>query len=157
MFPLSHDDAPKRNALFVLHGVADDDEGFRACFSVRRNVIGLVEIPLVDVGSRHERVYINCMSALDLEGLQLVLVDFDVLSFGQLISAALVLRFNDLASLFVDQLLTQPVPGLRVYLMKMGLLGQRSSRKKLDRTGDERQAEITVPVGARHGGIDPAS
>jgi hypothetical protein len=48
---VSHDDARQRNTFFVSHGVADDDEGFRSCLAVRRNVIGLVQISLVEVGS----------------------------------------------------------------------------------------------------------
>jgi hypothetical protein len=122
MFPLSHDDAPKRNALFVLHGVADDDEGFRSCLSVRRNVIELVEITLVDVGPRHEPVDIDSVRALNLDRLQFILVDFNIFSFRQFVSAAPVLGVNDASSLFVDHLLSQPVSGLRVYLMKMRLL-----------------------------------
>ena len=35
VLPVSHDDARKRHAFFVLHGVTDDDEGFRSCLAVR--------------------------------------------------------------------------------------------------------------------------
>jgi hypothetical protein len=38
--------APKRNALFVLHGVPDDDEGFRACIAYA------LPIPLTITNSR---------------------------------------------------------------------------------------------------------
>ncbi len=123
MLPVTHDDAPKGNTLFVLHGVADDDEGFRSCLPVRRNVIGPVEITLVDVGPRHEPIDIDSVRALDLDCLEFVLVDCNIFSFRQFVSAALVLSVNDASSLFVDHLLMQPVPGLRVYLMKMRLLG----------------------------------
>ena len=43
------------------------------------------------------------------------------------------------------------MPRLRVDLMKMRFLALRRRRKKLDRTGHERQAEISLPIGTRHG------
>lgn len=82
-----------------------------------------VQITLVDVGPRHEPVDIDSVRALDLDCLQFVLVYFNIFSFRQFVSAALVLGVNDASSLFVDHLLTQPVSGLCVYLMKMRLLG----------------------------------
>ena len=86
-------------------------------------VIGLVQITLVDVGPRHEPVDIDSVSALDLDRLQLVFVDFDILPLGQFVTAPLVPGVNHAAGLLVDHLLAEPVSGLRVYLMKMGLLG----------------------------------
>jgi hypothetical protein len=68
-------------------------------------------------------LYVDGVSALDLDRLQLVFVDFNVLPLGQFVPAPFVPGVNHASGLFVHHLLTQPVSGLPVYLMKMGLLG----------------------------------
>jgi hypothetical protein len=38
--------------------------------------------------------------------------------------------------------------GLLVDLVKVGFLGLKRRRKELDRTGDQRELQITFPIGA---------
>jgi hypothetical protein len=69
VLPVRHDDARKGNTFFVLHGVTDDDEGFRPCLAIECDVVGLIEIALVDINPRDESVNIDRVGTLDLDRL----------------------------------------------------------------------------------------
>jgi hypothetical protein len=103
VLPVRHDDLHKRNTLFILHGVANNDESFDSCLPVRRDVVGLVQITLVDIGPGHESVDVDGMSALDLDRPKLLFVDFNILP---LVSSSLVLGVNQASCLLVHHLLT---------------------------------------------------
>jgi hypothetical protein len=92
--------------------------------------------------------------ALHLDRLHLLRLDLNVLAFGDLVTAALVVLVDGLAGLLVDHLLAQAVAGAAVDLVEVRLLGLTGGRKKRDRTGDERQLEIALPVGAAGSGHD---
>ena len=59
------------------------------------------------------------MCALYLNRFQFTLIDLDVLALAELIAAPFMRGIDGAARLLVDHLLTQPVPGLRVDLVKM--------------------------------------
>src|SRR5205085_11609495 len=111
---------------------------------------GLVEIALVDLGPRHKAVDVDGVGALDLDRFELVLLDLDIAALAQFITASLLVALDDTAGVLVDHLLPQPVARLLVDLMEMRLLGLRGGGEKLDRAGDERKPQKSLPVGARH-------
>ena len=88
------------------------------------------------------------MGALDPDGLELVLVDLDIAPLAQLVAAALLVALDDRAGRFVDHLLAQAVLGLPVDLVEVRLLRRARRRKQLDRAGDQRELQVTLPVGA---------
>ena len=72
-------DAGERDAVLVLHGVADHGKGVDAGLAVRDDVIGMVEIALVDLVLWHKTVDVDGVVALDLDGVELVLFDLEYL------------------------------------------------------------------------------
>jgi hypothetical protein len=89
------------------------------------DVIGLVQIALVDLGPRHEAVDVHGVGAFNFHRLELVLLDFDVAALAQLVAASFLVAFDDTTSVLVDHLLPQPVAGPLVDLVEVGLLGLR--------------------------------
>src|SRR5207253_3156803 len=113
------------------------------------DVIGAVEVALVDLVARYKTVDVDGVVALDLNRLQFFRLDLDILSLAHLIAAALLVALDDVAGLDVDHLLLQPVAGLPVDHVETGLLDAGSGRIKYHRARYERQFESAFPVGAR--------
>ena len=82
----------ERHPALVLHGIADNGERLLAGLAVRHDVIGAVEVALVDLIDGHELVDVERVRALDLDGLDLLGLDLDVLALGDFVAATLVLR-----------------------------------------------------------------
>jgi hypothetical protein len=110
---------------------------FAADFAVGRDVIRAVEVTLIDFRAWHEAVDVDRMSALDLDGFELFLVDFDEPAFADLVAPPFVFPVDDLAGLLIDHLLPQPVAGSLVDLVEVGFLGLSQGGKKLDRASHE--------------------
>ena len=89
------------------------------------------------------------MPALHLNGFELVVVDLDVHALVDFVAPTLVLGLDRLARLLVDQLLTQTVTRLLVDLPKRDALGRGRGGTERDRTRDERELEITLPICTR--------
>jgi hypothetical protein len=89
---MRNDDLCQRDAVLVLHRVADDREGIGADLPLWSDVVRLVEIALVDVGLGHEAV--DRVRAFDLDRLQLVFVDLDVMALADFVAAALMLGID---------------------------------------------------------------
>jgi hypothetical protein len=71
---------------------------------------------------------VDRVGALELDGLELVLVDLDIFPLAQLVAAAFVGLVDHLADLLVDHLLAQPIAGALVDLVEMRPLGPGRSR-----------------------------
>src|ERR1041385_5301410 len=93
-----------------------------------------------------------CMRALDLDLLELVVLTQDVLAIGNLVPAPDVFLLPRIAALRVHQELLQAVAGLLVDAVERHALGARRRRIERDRTRDQRQPQVSLPVGSgRHG------
>ncbi len=144
-------DSRQRDAVLVLHGVADHSEGIDRRLAVRRDVIGMVEIALVDLLARHEAVDVDRVVALDLHRLQLLRLDLDIFALGELVAATLLVAFDDVAGFRVDHLLLQPVASLAVDHVEACLLDRGRGRIEHDGAAHQRQLERTFPIGTgRH-------
>jgi hypothetical protein len=106
----------------VLHGVADHGKSVDAGLAVGRDVIGMVEIALVDFVFGYKAVDVDGMVAFDLNRFELFLFDLDIFAFFQLIAAGLLVAFDDVPGLGVDHLLLQPVAGLLVDHVEAGFV-----------------------------------
>ena len=99
------------------------------------------------------------MVAFDLDGLELLLFDLDILALLQLVAAALLVAFDDIAGLGVDHLLLQPVAGLLVDHVEAGFLDRRRGRIQHHRARHQGEFQRAFPVGAgghcnlRHGWV----
>ena len=148
MLAIGENDARERNAILVLHRVADHGESVNTRFAVRCDIIGIIQIASVDFVARHEAVDVDRVRAFDLNGFQLVFFDLDERSFLHLIAARLLIFADDVAGLGINHLLLQPVAGVAINHVKLRLLHAGRRRIQHHRAGDERQLQAAFPVGA---------
>ena len=147
-------DARQAHHLLRPHGIADDGERLLAHAIGGREVVGRVEVKLVDLGARHEALDVDGVIALDLDGLELVVLEHDVLALGDLVALGLVLGLDRLAGLLVDELAAHAIAGVAIEGAKRDALGCRRGRVERHRARDERELEIAFPVGPwRHVGL----
>src|SRR3954454_17599730 len=142
-------DLGERDAILVLHGVADHGESIDRGLAVGRDIVGMVEIALVDLVARHETLDVDGVVALDLDRFELLRLDLDIFALTQLVAASLLVALDDVAGLSVDHLLLQPVAGLAVDHVKPRLLGRGGRRIKHDGATDQRELQRSLPIGAR--------
>jgi hypothetical protein len=110
------------------------------------DVIGGIEEALVDLRARHKAVDLDRVSALDLDGVELLIRDDEVVAVGDLVATTSVLRRDRHAGVLIDQLLTQAIAGGLVDLPERDALSRRTRRMERNRTGDQSQFEIAFPV-----------
>ena len=89
------------------------------------------------------------MVAFDRNGVDLIVLDENVLVLGDLVAAALLAGLDRLARDIVDELLAQPVAGLAVDLAERDTLARRGRGVERDRALDERELEVALPIGTR--------
>ena len=147
------DGAGEPDHLFGAHGLADHREGLLADAVRGREVIGRIEIESVDLGAGHEPLDVDGVVAVHLHGLELVVLEHDVLALGDLVALRLALGLDRLAGLLVDELAPHAISRLAIEGAKGNPLRGRRGRIEGDRARDERKLEITLPVGSwRHVG-----
>src|SRR5436309_3154043 len=137
MLAIGQDDACKRDAPLVLHGIANHRECVDAGLAVGRDVIGAIDVALVDLLHRYKAVNVDGMGTFDLNGFQLFLGNLDVLALFQLITAGLLFALDHVAGLGVDHLLLQAVAGLLVDHVEVGFFDRCVGRIKRQRARDE--------------------
>jgi hypothetical protein len=93
------------------------------------------------------------MGALDLDGFELLVLDDQVLAFGDLVAAALVLGADRLAGFLIDELVAQPIAGSLVDLPEGDALCSRAGGMQCDPARDQGQLKIAFPVGTH--GLSP--
>src|SRR5262249_46066567 len=130
-------------------------EGLLAHLVGRRDIVRRIEVTIVDLRTRHEAVDLDRVGTLDLDRLDLRVFDLDVLSLGHFVAAADVFLLDRISSLGIYKLLLQPVSGLLVDPVERDALSARGSGIERDRTRDQRQLEIPLPVGTRGHGRTP--
>src|SRR5271155_2434513 len=111
-FAFRQHDTTERHRAFATHGLADHGKGFLASLVVRHDVIGVVQVSLVDLLARNERVDVDGVVALDRNGIEFIIVHRNVGVLGILVAAALFVGLDWLTRDLVDQLLAQSVAGL---------------------------------------------
>ena len=121
---LRQHDTTERDHVLAAHGLADHRKCVLPDLAVRRDVVGAVQIPLVDLLARDERVDFDGVLALDRKGVEFVVVHRDVGVLGVFVAAALVVALDRLAGDLVDQLLAQAVACLLVDLAERDTLGR---------------------------------
>ena len=131
------------------HRLADDGEGLGADLVVRRDVVAIVEIDRIDLGSRRETLDVDRVAALDFDLVQLFVGDGDVIALGDLIALDALVALDDVAGFGVDILLLEAIAGLGVQHVEGNLLGRARGGEKRDGTGDERELQIALPVRPR--------
>ena len=146
-FALGENHAPKRHHILDAHGLADHRKSLLPHFVVGHDVIGTVEITLVDLRTRHEAIDADHVTAFDGDRLKLLILDLKIDALGIFIAPALVFGADGLLRHFIDELLAQPVAGLLVDLPERYPLRRRSRRVERNRARNERELKIALPIG----------
>ena len=148
---------PNADHALALHRVADDREGFLSDVVIRDDVVGTVVEALVDLHRRHETIDFDRVLALDLQGLDLVVLDLDVDALVDLVAAPLVGGVHRLARLLIDQLLAQAIAGFLVDLAERDALGRCGGRIHRNRAGNQRELQVPLPIRTRRHDATPLS
>src|SRR5262249_24667458 len=127
----------------------DPSETLLPPLAVRHDVVGVVQIELVDFLLGYELVDVNHSLALDGDRLELLRSDFEVFALAGLVALDDVLLLDFLAGFDIDLAVFDPVAGLLVDLMEADFFPLRRRREQGDGTGDKRQFEVTLPVCTR--------
>jgi hypothetical protein len=117
-------DTRQADHLLGAHGVADDRERLLAHPIGGGEIVGRVEVGLVDLCARHEALNVDGVIALDLDGFQLLVLDQDVFALADLVALGLVLGLDRLAGLLVDELAADPVAGVAIESAEGDALGR---------------------------------
>jgi hypothetical protein len=79
--------------------VTDDGKGILSDLTVRRDVVRRIDIALVDLALRNELVDVDGARAFNLNGLELLVLDKEILAFADLLASRNVLPWDDVAGL----------------------------------------------------------
>ena len=143
--PEQHD-AREAHHFLGAHGIADDGERFLADAVGGREIVGRVEIQLVDLVARHEALDIDGVVAFELDRLDLVVLDLDELALGDLVALDLVVGLDRIAGLLVHELAPHAIAGLAIEGAEGNALGRGGRGIKRHRTRDEGKLQIAFPV-----------
>src|SRR5208337_1412064 len=114
---LEHDDAlalgqnhpAQPDHALAAHRVADHRKRLQRDLVLRNQIVGAVDVALVDFGFWYEAIDVDRVAALDCYGVQLFVFDAQVKALIDLVAASLVSGFYGIARIFVDQLLAKAV------------------------------------------------
>jgi hypothetical protein len=87
--------------------------------------------------------------AFDGDRVKLFVLDADVNALFDFVAAPLVVGVDRIAGLFVDKLLTEAVAGFLINLPEGDALGRGCRGVQRDRTRDEGELEVALPIRAR--------
>jgi hypothetical protein len=87
--------------------------------------------------------------AFDLDGVKFLVLDNEILSFGNLIPPRYVLPRNNIARFGIHILLLQPVAGLSIESIEADFFAEGGGGIEGNWARDEGQPKVTLPIGAR--------
>ena len=93
-----HDPAECHHVHFA-NGVTDNSKGILSDLTIRRDVVRRINITLVDLALWNELIDVDGPRAFNLNGLELLVLDNEILAFANLIASRNVLPRDDLAGL----------------------------------------------------------
>src|SRR6516165_8671015 len=146
--PCQHDPA-ERNHVQLRNGVANNGKSLLTNCAIRGNVVGRVDIPLIDLIFWNELVNIDGARAFDLDGLYFLILNNHVLALCDLIAAHHVVPRDDLAGLRIDILLLQSGACFPVDPIETHFFAKRGGRIERNGARDQRKPKIALPVRTR--------
>jgi hypothetical protein len=118
-----------------------------ACWpTVRHDVVGVIEVELVDFLLRYELVDLDGARALDGHRLELLGLELDILALAHFVTLDDIGCVDFLFGLRVHLAVFDAVAGRLVDLMEADLLPLAAGRKQRHRTRDEREFQVAFPV-----------
>jgi hypothetical protein len=91
-----------RDHVHFGNRVANDREGVLTNLAVGSDVVGGVDIAVVDLTARHELIDFNGPGAFDLHGIDLLVFDDEVLALRYLVATGRVLSRDDVTGFGID-------------------------------------------------------
>ena len=119
MFASRQHDPSDRDHVHFGNRVANDRESVLSDLAIGSEVIGGVDIAVVDLAARNELIDLDGPGAFDLHGVDLLVFHDEVPTFPDLISARCVFSGHNVAGLQIDVLLLQAVSGFPVIRLKL--------------------------------------
>src|SRR5207245_9396130 len=126
-----------------------DGKSFLIMLTVSGNVIGGVDVTLIDLVFGNELVNIDRPSTLNLNGLYLLILNNHVLAFRDFIATHHVVSRDNLASFGIDVLLFEPVACFPVDPIETHFFAERRGRIERNRARDQRKPKVPLPVRTR--------
>jgi hypothetical protein len=114
--------------------ILNDRKGILSHLAVGSDVVGGVDISVIDLASWNELIDFDGSGAFDLHGIDLLVFDEEILTFRNFEPARRVLSGHNVASLGIDILLFQSVAGFSVEPVETYLFAQRRRRIEGDGT-----------------------
>ena len=125
-------------------------EGLLPNLAVRCDVIGTIDVEVIDLVPGHELIDIDGARRLDVDCFEVCIGDLDVaFALADLVPFDDLVRGHDVAGLGVDPLEVEAVARRFIELVEVNLFGLRRRRIEQDRAGHEGKAKVALPVGAR--------
>ncbi len=137
-----------RRDLRLLHAVAEQHEGIGAHL-VRRQVIRLVEIDVIDLVAGDEGIDLQRLVAVGDGSRDFVRFKNDVLAVFDLVAFNLVVALDGIARLAVDELAFHPIAGLAVQRVEGDAFRRGCRCVERHRTGDLSELDETLPIRTR--------
>src|SRR5262249_41626810 len=97
VLPARQHDAAERDHVHFADGVADDGKRILSDLTIGSDVIGRVDVAIIDLVSRNELIDFNGPSALDFDSLKFFVLNDEILPLADLVTARDVLARNHLA------------------------------------------------------------
>ena len=136
--------------VLLLHRLADHRERLVGDLVVRHDVEGLVEIDLVHLVARHERLDVDRVGAFERHLVELVLLEQHVLPVVDLVALDLVLRSRPTSPVSESiAWLRMRLPVSRLMMLQADAARRARCGVHRDRARDERQLQVALPGRAR--------
>ena len=117
-------DSPAQgNELLLFQAVANDREGFLCHPPVGHQIVGRIAIPDIHFLGFRKGVDVDGVSGFQWNFLELLVLDEDVLVFGDLVALHLFIRLDDIARFGIDVLPLHPMARRAVESMKARAVG----------------------------------
>src|SRR5215475_13848403 len=112
------------------------------------NVVRAVQIEFVDLFLRHELIDLDRAFAFDRDRLEFLGIDLEVLVLTDLVAFDDVIGVDFFFAVGIDLAVFDPMTGLFVDLMEADFFALRRRGEERDRTRDQRQLEVALPIRA---------
>src|SRR5262245_34289906 len=112
------------------------------------NVVRAVQIEFVDRFLRHELIDLDRAFAFDRDRLEFLGIDLEVLVLTDLVAFDDVIGVDFFFGVGIDLAVFDPMTGLFVDLMEADFFALRGRGEERDRTRDQRQLEVALPIRA---------
>ena len=140
--------AAERHHALLPDGVADDTECLLTGLAIGDDVVGTVDVEIVDLIAWNELVDADDTGRLNIDRLEVLVGDLDV-TVARLLALHDLVGLHHVARLGVDLLHLDAMAGRLVDLVEVDFLGFRSGGVEQDRAGHEGKTQVALPVGAQ--------